>query len=108
MSSQVIVAGTARGPPTRVAGASAVNVRVSFVPSLSVAVTVVGPACDGAAVADALQVGRETGAGVKHTCVTMRPPALRTSVNNTSPTWNFVARPPAKIAWMRSAGDCAL
>src|SRR3954469_11188717 len=106
MSRHVILRGTARGPPTFVAGACAVNVRDSFVPSSSVTETVVGPACDGAAVATVPQAGRAIGAGVKQTCVTLRPPALETSANRTSPAWKLDERPPAKIAWIRSDGDC--
>src|SRR3954464_14854548 len=106
MSRHVILAGTARGPPTFVAGACAVNVRDSFVPSSSVTETVVGPACDGAAVVPVPQAGRAIGAGVKQTCVTLRAPALETSANRTSPAWKLDERPPAKIAWIRSDGDC--
>src|SRR3954447_14483503 len=107
MSRHVILAGTARGPPTFVAGACAVSVRDSFVPSFSVMETVVGPACDGAAVATVPQAGRAIGAGVKQTCAILRPPALATSADRTSPAWKFDARPPEKIAWMRKDGDCA-
>ena len=41
------------------------------------------------------------------TWVTLRPPALRTSTWSAWPTWKFLAWPPEKIAWTRSAGDWA-
>src|SRR3954452_25396102 len=108
---QVIVAGTARAPPTFVAALITDSVRVSFVPSLRVAVTVVGPPCEGAAVGTVPQAGRAIGAGSKQICVRFRPPALRTSLSSPSRMWTVERSPlPVKIAWMRSDGDgaCAL
>src|SRR3954453_13999127 len=105
---QVIVAGTARRPPTFVAALITDSVRVSFVPSLRVAVTVVGPPCEGAAVGTVPHAGRAIGAGLKQISVSLRPPALRTSLSSTSPMWTVERSPlPVKIAWMRSDGDGA-
>src|SRR3954447_23480326 len=82
------------------------RVRVSFVPSSSVAVTVSGPGCAGAAIGAALHAGRPIGAEEKQTCVSLRPPARCTSENRASPTWYVVrtALSPVKIAWTRRAG----